>query len=66
VKCSWGGCQTEAVVRCTPAEPMGWGEYDDEPDMARHACRFHMAVICEERKTHIVESLARVTDKEEP
>jgi hypothetical protein len=56
MKCSHGGCQTEAVVTVTPAKWYayeGWNPDGDE----RPACRNHMAVICEmsDAEGHLVE-----------
>jgi hypothetical protein len=45
VKCSYGGCQTDAVVTVTPLSMTMAGDYEPVGD-CRYACRFHMAVIC--------------------
>ena len=61
VKCSWGGCRTDAVVTVTPAGTTLVGDYEPTgPERA--ACRFHMAVMCQPDPlrgfaTHIVEPL---------
>jgi hypothetical protein len=63
MKCSWGGCQTDAVVTITPADPTLSGGFDYTFDAdQRAACRNHMAIICEEGAIHIVEALS-VTDE---
>lgn len=46
VKCSHGGCQTDAVVTVTPLSMTLVGDYEPIGD-ERAACRFHMAVLCE-------------------
>ena len=62
VKCSWGGCQSLAVVTLLPvhATPEGF-DYDDDAEL-RPACRYHMGILCQPDplvgySTHIVEAL---------
>jgi hypothetical protein len=48
MKCSHGGCQTDATVTITPIEPSYGGAFDYVPRAEeRTACRNHMAVLCE-------------------
>jgi hypothetical protein len=56
MKCSHGGCQTDAVVLITQAAYALDGNW--EPiGTARVACRFHMATVCEEHHTSLVSTL---------
>jgi hypothetical protein len=58
VKCSHGGCQTDAVVTITPTDPTLSGGFDYTFDAdQRLACRNHMAVICQDHPLAIVEAL---------
>ena len=46
MKCSWGGCQSDAVVTVTALSTTLTGDYEPYgPERA--ACRYHMAVLCE-------------------
>lgn len=56
MKCSHGGCQTDAVVLISAAAYALDGNW--EPiGTPRGACRYHMAAICEENQANIVSTL---------
>jgi hypothetical protein len=57
MKCSHGGCQTDAVVLITPATYHSFENAYLTTGNPRGACRFHMAIICEENQANIVSTL---------